>query len=640
MNTTQIKRFAQYARKALIEQVTVKLNEVLAVNSLARRNNSRAVSELEVQIKKSSHGEVVERVAYTWFNRFCALRFMDVKGYNKIQVLSPSEPGQFQPEILVEAKQGHIDGSIIPSQKHKEIFDLLESRVTSNNPQNEAYKLLIIAVSNYWYEFMPFLFEKIDDYTELLMPDDVLSGTSIIAFTREALTPANCKDVEVLGWLYQYYISEKKDEVFERMKSNRKVLSEEIPAATQLFTPNWIVRYLVDNSLGRLWLLNKPTSMIAEKMDYYIKPEYPEVDFPKISSPKELKVCDPACGSGHILVYAFDLFYAIYEEEGYDLSDIPQLILKHNLHGIEIDERAGELASFALVMKAREKSRRFFNCKCLPSICVLDNIFFEKDELDNYLKKIVNSSLAKAIRMLCLQFENSKTFGSLIRPYEANIQDLYIELEKQKFTGDLLLEETKRKILLVLKQASYLQQKYHVVVANPPYMGNKKGMNESLSNMLKTNYKDAKYDLFSAFIVRNTELALPSGKLAFMTPNVWMFTASYIKLRFFLLNEKTITSLMQLNPSGFSDATVTICAFTLENNFIKNFSGDYICPNLQELKKPKKKPLKQLKTHFLILDFVFLLKNLCYYLIPRLFFGLLKNYLVFSRMKKTSKPLV
>ncbi len=212
---------------------------------------------------------------------------------------------------------------------------------------------------------MPFMFEKIADYTELLIPDDLLSDNSILAYTREALLPINCspkhtdESVEVIGWLYQFYISEKKDDVFAALKKGKKITPENIPAATQLFTPHWIVRYLVENSLGRLWMLNHPDSRLVEQMDYYIRPEEPETDFLRISSPEEIKICDPACGSGHMLTYAFDLLYAIYEEQGYQATDIPRLILTHNLYGIEIDQRAGALAAFALTMKAREKYRRF-----------------------------------------------------------------------------------------------------------------------------------------------------------------------------------------------------------------------------------------------------------------------------------------
>ena len=361
METAKLKKFAQFARRSLMEQVSAKLKLVLAENSAARRESAEAVKKLEEAIKSHGKEQVIERVAYIWFNRFCALRFMDVNRYTRIGVVSPAE-GQFQPEILAEAKMGHIDEEMVHDKVRQQIFALLDGKAPSRDPQGEAYRLLVVAACNFWNQAMPFLFQRIDDYTELLMPDDLLSGNSILAYTREAMTPDACEDVEVIGWLYQFYISEKKDEVFDGLKKNKKITPENIPAATQLFTPHWIVRYLVENSLGRLWLLNRPGSKLVEQMDYYIKPDSrPRPTFLRIGKPEEIKICDPACGSGHMLTYAFDLLYAIYEEEGYEPAEIPEKILTHNLYGIEIDERAGELAAFALTMKARAKQRRFFS---------------------------------------------------------------------------------------------------------------------------------------------------------------------------------------------------------------------------------------------------------------------------------------
>jgi len=272
METTKLKKFAQYARRYLIEQVSAKLKLVLAKDSAARRENPKAVAELEKQIHEASQAQVIEKVAYIWFNRFSALRFMDVNRYSRIGVVSPAE-GQLQPEILAEAKMGHLDEDMIPANTREQVFALLAGTIPSRDPQAEAYRLLVVAVCNDYHKMMPFLFERIADYTYLLMPDDLLSGSSILAYTREAMTPEVCQDVEVIGWLYQFYISEKKDDVFEGLKQNKKIAPENIPAATQLFTPHWIVRYLVENSLGRLWMLNRPHSRLVEQMDYYIKPE-------------------------------------------------------------------------------------------------------------------------------------------------------------------------------------------------------------------------------------------------------------------------------------------------------------------------------------------------------------------------------
>src|SRR5690554_4726078 len=434
METAKLRKFAQFARRSLIEQVGAKLKLVLAEESPARRESPLAIKKLEEAIAEQSKEQVIERVAYIWFNRFCALRFMDVNRYNRIGIVSPAE-GQFQPEILADAKMGHIDEEMVSEPTRQKIFALLDGKTPSQDPQGEAYSLLVVAACNYWYIAMPFLFERIDDYTELLMPDDLLSGNSILAYTREAMTPDACEDVEVIGWLYQFYISEKKDQVFADLKKNKKVTPENIPAATQLFTPHWIVRYLVENSLGRLWMLNRPDSGLIERMDYYIQPEEPETDFLRINSPEEIKVCDPACGSGHMLTYAFDLLYAIYEEEGYTPSQIPSLILTNNLYGTEIDPRAGALAAFALTMKAAAKRKLFLKNPVDPNICVLDPISFSADEL-SYL--VTEDGDRHAEEAFWNQFAEADTFGSLIQPDPALTARLSDHLATLDDEGDLL----------------------------------------------------------------------------------------------------------------------------------------------------------------------------------------------------------
>jgi type II restriction/modification system DNA methylase subunit YeeA len=574
METAKLKKFAQFARRSLLEQVSAKLKLVLAENSAARRERAEAIKKLEEAIKGHGKEQVIERVAYIWFNRFCALRFMDVNRYTRIGVVSPAE-GQFQPEILAEAKMGHIDEEMVHDKVRQQIIALLDGKAPSRDPQGEAYRLLVVAACNFWNKAMPFLFQRIDDYTELLMPDDLLSGSSILAYTREAMTPDACEDVEVIGWLYQFYISEKKDEVFDGLKKNKKITPENIPAATQLFTPHWIVRYLVENSLGRLWLLNRPGSKLIEQMDYYIKPEQTETDFLRIAKPEEIKICDPACGSGHMLTYAFDLLYAIYEEEGYEPAEIPEKILTNNLYGIEIDERAGELAAFALTMKARAKQRRFFNKGVKPNICVLENVHFDGNELKDYMDFVGRDLFTAPLQTTLRQFEEADNFGSLIRPDVPDVEGILRILESKNGSGQLFISMTHQKVLQALRQADYLSPKYHVVIANPPYMGGK-GMNGRLAVWLKDNYADVKSDLFSAFIVRNTEMTLPKGQLGFMSPFVWMFISSYEKLRSFLINQKTITSLVQLEYSGFDGATVPICTFTVENAHRPDFKGGYV----------------------------------------------------------------
>jgi hypothetical protein len=325
---------------------------------------------------------------------------------------------------------GHVDEGMVPQQVGNKIYALLDGKAPSQDPQTEAYRLLLVAACNSWHGVMPFLFERIEDYTDLLMPEDLLSGNSIFAYTREAMTPDACEDVEVIGWLYQFYISEKKDQVFVALKKSQKIAPANIPAATQLFTPHWIVRYLVDYSLGRLWMLNRPNSALIEQLDYYIPPEEVETDFLRITSPEEIRICDPACGSGHMLPYAFDLLYAIYEEEGYEPSEIPEKILTNNLYGIELDERAGELAAFALIMKARARQRRFFNKGIEPNICVLEKISFNADELDEYMSAVGRDLFTQGLRETLQQFDEADNFGSLIVPKLLNVADVLAALEE------------------------------------------------------------------------------------------------------------------------------------------------------------------------------------------------------------------
>jgi hypothetical protein len=577
METAKLRKFAQFARRSLIEQVGAKLKLVLAEESPARRESSSAIKKLEEAIAEQGKEQVVERVAYIWFNRLVALRFMDVNRYNRIGVVSPAE-GQFQPEILADAKMGHIDEEMVVENTRKRVFALLDGKMPSQDPQGEAYRLLVVAACNYWYSAMPFLFERIDDYTELLMPDDLLSGNSILAYTREAMTPVACEDVEVIGWLYQFYISEKKDQVFADLKKNKKVTPENIPAATQLFTPHWIVRYLVENSLGRLWMLNRPDSGLIEQMDYYIKPEEPEANFLRISSPEEIKICDPACGSGHMLTYAFDLLYAIYEEEGYEPLEIPEKILTHNLYGIELDERAGELAAFALTMKARARQRRFFNKGIKPNICVLEKVSFTPDELEEYMSAVGRDLFTQGLRETLQQFEEADNFGSLILPKLTNVTDVLAELETKNLGSNLFLADTHSNVLKVLRMAEALSPRYAVVVANPPYMGGK-GMNGRLGAWAKENYPKSKSDLFAMFIERNLDMAVTGGAVAMITMQSWMFLSSFEALRGRILNQHTILSMAHLGARAFDSIggeVVSTTAFVLENTHKPNYRGAFL----------------------------------------------------------------
>ena len=575
METGSLKKFAQSARCRLMEQVETKLDQALTADNIEVREKANAIKELKKQIARTSRPAVVERVAYTWFNRFCALRFMDVNRYTTIGVTTPAQ-GLTQPEILQEAKQGHIDSRLDRFLDRQKIFDYLEGRTPSSDPQQEAYRLLLVAECNYWHSVMPFLFERIADYTELLMPCDLLSENSILASVQKALTAESCKDVEVIGWLYQFYISEKKDEVFASLKKGKKIAPENIPAATQLFTPHWIVRYLVENSLGRLWMLNRPNSRLKESMDYYIEPEQPETGFLKVSSPEELKICDPACGSGHMLTYAFDLLYAIYEEEGYDPPDIPRLIFEKNLHGIEIDERAGTLAAFALVMKARGKYRRFFSKPVQPQICVLENIVFEDNELKTYMDEIGRDLFTINLQETLHQFREADNFGSLIQPALTDVAHIRTVLKEKNVGGNIFLHNTHEKVLKALNQADFLCPKYHVVVANPPYMGGK-GMNGRLSAWAKENYPGSKFDLFSMFIERAMNLIPKGSFVGLMSPFTWMFLSSYENLRLKMISNNVLSSLIKPEYHAFFEsAYVPICAFTIYTKSNSESRGAFI----------------------------------------------------------------
>jgi len=571
MDTNALKKFAQAARNLLIDQVTSKLDLVLVDGSAAWREHPQAMKDLDAAIARDSRQQVIEQVAYTWFNRFTALQFMDANDYTSVGIVSPAD-GQTRPEILSEAMAGNF-----PEDAPEKVVALLDGRIPSSDPQAEAYRLLLVHACNQWHGPMPFLFEQIDDYSELLMPEDLLSQTSILAEVRAVMTDDACQDVEIIGWLYQFYISEKKDQVFAGLKKNVKITAENIPAATQLFTPHWIVRYLVENSLGRLWLLNRPQSRLAERMDYYIAPEEPETDFLRISRPEDIRICDPAAGSGHMLTYAFDLLYAIYEEEGYDATEIPSLILTHNLTGVEIDDRAGALGAFALAMKAAAKlgRRRFLRMEAKPDICVLQNVSFTEAEMQDVAAVVGKDLFTDELRETLGQFEQAKNFGSLIVPKLRDPAEALRVVVARDFSSDLLLKDVQERVVAVLRMAEALSPKYHVVVANPPYMGGR-GVNGKLKNFLRESFTDFKSDVFSAFVVRCGEMSERSAYVGIMCPNVWMYISSHEKLRSYLTEKRAITNLVELPLTGFKGATVQICAYNFINLPQPKLSGNYV----------------------------------------------------------------
>ena len=552
MDTAPLKSFATWARTTLIREVTARVTMVLAPASPERVEQPKIVAALEKAITAAGGGDkgrvaVADKAAYTWFNRIIALRFMDANGYTGIGVVSP-ETGLSggQPEILAEAKRGVIDTDAVGPRTIETALSLLDGTRRSDNPQGEAYALLLAAYCRRWNRFMPFMFERDGDFTELLIPGNLLADDSVLSRAVEVLTEDVCRDVEVIGWLYQFYISERKDEVFAGFKKNKKAGANEIPAATQLFTPHWIVRYLVENSLGRLWMLNRPSSRLVDQMNYYIAPVHEETDFLRINSPEELKVIDPACGSGHMLTYAFDLLYAIYEEEGYSPSEIPGLILGNNLYGTEIDPRAGALAAFALTMKARAKQRTFFNRHVEPNVCVLEPISFTPQELD-FL--VTASGDIQEEAAFWNQFEHADTFGSLIQTDSDLTARLKRHLAQLDDDGDMLKAEAIDRAQRIVTQAQFLSPQYAVLVANPPYMGSG-NMGERLAQFASKQFKASKYDLFAMFIERSFGFVGRRGYAALVTMEAWMTGSVYSKFRSEVIFKQDLRSLVHMPYLG------------------------------------------------------------------------------------------
>ena len=553
METAPLKSFATWARTSLIREVTARIAVVLAPASPERVEQPKAVEALEKAVTTAGGGDkgkaaVADKVAYTWFNRIIALRFMDASGYTSVGVVSPQagvETGQ--PEILAEAKRGNFETDVVGGKTRETVTALLNGTHRSDDAQGEAYALLLADHCRYWNRAMPFMFEREGDFTELLIPANLLADDSVPSRAVKVLTKDICQDVEVIGWLYQFYISERKDEVFAGFKKNKKAGADEIPAATQLFTPHWIVRYLVENSLGRLWMLNHPTSHLIDQMRYYIAPVDEETDFLKITRPSELKIVDPACGSGHMLTYAFDLLCAIYEEEGYAPAEIPNLILTNNLYGIEIDPRAGALAAFALTMKARAKQRTFLNRQVAPNVCVLDPISFTPHEIDFLLTRGGDKHAEAAFWN---QFEHADTFGSLIQPDPGLTIRLKQHIAQLDDGGNILLADVLDWAERVVEQAEYLLPRYAVMVANPPYMGSK-NMGSLLLEVSQEHYSQSRYDLFAMFFERGLDLLVPSGISAMLTMQSWMFLSRFSDFRTDLLRRWFIGSMAHLGARAF-----------------------------------------------------------------------------------------
>lgn len=569
--------------------VQARLDAALVPNSDAQVDNPRAFDFLQREIGQAGGGvegrrHVVERYAYRWFNRIIAFRYMDVHGFTGTPVVSPAGLTSTNglPEVLAAAKRGEYDSRVFSlrmNDKAKErIEGLLSGSILADDPQGLAYGLLLQSECRFWNRNLPFMFESVGKEAgrvdELLMPADLLAEGSVLRNAVEVMTPEDCGvddpsgNVEIIGWLYQYYISERKNEVMDGFKKNHKAGAHEIPAATQLFTPDWIVRYLVQNTVGRLWMQSHPDSQLYKNWDYYIQPSKDDSagneDILNIQAPEDLTVCDPACGSGHMLTYAFDLLHEIYEEEGYAPSDIPGLILKHNLYGMEIDERAASLAAFALTMKARSRSRRFFRKQVEPNIQRIAPIAFTEGEVAE-LNDLYQVNLDSAVWNT---YAKADVYGSLIQPSQ-ELADLAASMPEDEDSVSTLFDPLLRgRAEEVFTQTKYLACKYAAVVANPPYMG-AKNMSGELKQFVQDRYEDGKADLFAAFIMRNRQFLRHSAMLGMITMQSWMFLSSFEDLRRNLLASSSMETMTHLGTGAFDSIggeVVSTTAFTLRNS--------------------------------------------------------------------------
>ena len=582
MNRNTLEAYAQKARRDFIAAVTdraafygltaksiepvVEEGDVTLIGAHAfPRNVAEPRKLLEEQIRRDGFEQVMEAMAYTWFNRFAAIRYMELHDYldHGYRVLSHPE-GQNQPEILEHAAD--VD---LPSLDREKAVELK----LDGSKDEELYRLLLRAQCNALHQAMPFLFEhSAGDATDLLLPATLLHTDSLIRQMVEAIDESAWEQIEIIGWLYQFYISEKKDQVIGKV-----VASEDIPAATQLFTPNWIVKYLVQNSLGAQWLATYPHSSIRGLMDYYIEPveQTDEVNAqlksitPSTLNSEALTLIDPASGSGHILVEAYELFRAIYLERGYRQRDVAQLILEKNLFGLDIDGRAAQLTGFALMMKGRADDRRLFERGVnLNLIALVDSNGFDAERLAQSMKLADYGLAVSDLPELKRLFEHASTFGSLIQvPEELAAKLTALKQLSEATSQDLFVSDDLRRLGPLVQQAELLSAKYDAVVANPPYMGSK-GMNALVKKFAKDHFPDAKNDLFACFIERGYTLAKDAGHNAMVTMQSWMFLSSFEKIRERMLREKTIKTMAHLGARAFgsiSGEVVQTTACVLQN---------------------------------------------------------------------------
>lgn len=554
-NYRPLESFAVSARERLIAEIGARLDAVIAPNSRERLENPSEVSLLERDLRGMGRERVVETAAYLWFNRFTALRYMDVKGYLPVKVVSPKAGGQ--PEILAAASRGEFPTGMLAPQIQERVLGIVAGEIPSQDRLSESYRLLMGGVSSHLSKAFPFLFSRDTDYSYLLLPGDLLSSNSIRAAFVEALADHLCESVEVIGWLYQFYVARKKDEVYKELEG-RKATPADIPPATQIFTPRWMVEFLVDNSVAALWKRNNPTSGILDRCRFVVSGSPNRLNDLGLRDPQNFRVLDPACGSGHMLVYAFDILVAIYLEAGYSLSDVPTLILRSNLSGIEIDERAAELASLALTLKALEHDPDFLDHPEQPKVSVLRGVRFSEDELE-YL-----GSLGQTDSKFWRLFEHASERGSLISPEKEDVDAARLVIERMP-SGDLVSKELIDRAGQVVQQADVLSDQHHVCITNPPYLGSRK-LSADLVKWLASKFTAGKRDLYAAFLLRMPSFVTEGGVVAAMTRKNWMFLSSYKELRRHLLDRFEAGIIVDPPEGSFSGAGVPICGVVLSES--------------------------------------------------------------------------
>ena len=621
MNKNAIQKFAIWARNELIAQVSQRayqygIDESGFGDASADTLNGRLLTaeeksqrqELIKQIKEKGYKQVMEEVAYTWFNRFIALRFMEVNNYlpSHIRVFSDAS-GAFKPEILNDVL--HLD---LPGLDSGKVAEYIES-----NDTEALYRYLLLTQCNALNSALPVMFERMGGYTEMLLPNNILRQDSVLGHMVSDIPEGDWQDaVQIIGWLYQYYNTELKDDTFAQLKKNVKITKERIPAATQLFTPDWIVRYMVENSLGRLWLEGHPNAELHDGWKYYLDEaeQEPEVETQlaklreeyKTIKPEEIKVIDPCMGSGHILVYAFDVLMQIYTSAGWDQREAAQSILKNNLFGLDIDDRAAQLSYFAVMMKARQYDRRLLTRGIQPNIySIRESNGIQAMTIEYFHKN--DPKLKADIESIVAEMRDAKEYGSILNITPVDFAGLYARFDEIRNDINMMQMSALDELLPLVKCAELLAQKYDVVVTNPPYMGSG-GMSDKLVALSKRLYPNVKSDLFSMCIQKMIGLTRENGLFAYIAPQSWMFLSTQEGLRNQLLHNATLSNLIDLGinafDSGFGTATAVFSKTNLINQravcldltvdgekeklFLANDRKTYVCSSATFTDLPRK----------------------------------------------------